>query len=77
MSKELTELEITTLNNVLHIIENQFDESLEATANVFDHDDEYVDFEVHFEDETYEQMKICRADLSSNKTDKEIAEEVS
>jgi hypothetical protein len=76
MAKSLTAKETERLSDALAIVEKQFDD--DATADVFDYDDEYVDIQVDFndEDDTYEQMKVERSLLSSDKTAKEIANEI-
>jgi len=74
---DFTSKELDVLTEVLNFFESQFDSELDAIAEVFDADDEYVDIEVTMNDDTTEQFKLERELLNGKLSAKAIAETIS
>jgi len=74
--KDFTSEELEVLIEVLTSVENQFDSELCALAEVFDHDEEWIDVEVNLDDGTSEQYKIERCLLGQGLTPRAIAETI-
>ena len=70
---ELTEKEEEVLIEVLDAFEEQFDGGV---GELFSFDDEWVDIQIDFDDDSYEQFKLERALLSSGKPIKDIADSI-
>ena len=73
---ELTDVEQEKLIEVLTCIEDSFEADLDALAQVFDNDAEWVDVEVELSDGLAEQFKIERCLLSQEISPLEIAESI-
>ena len=73
----LTITETYMLSEVLDIFEKKFAKKDEAISSVFDYDDEYVDIEILFADDSTEQFAVERSQLSSKKSAKEVASTIS
>jgi len=73
---DFTTKELDVLNETLTCLENQFDSELEAMANVFDGDEDWIDIEIQLNDDTSEQFKIERSLLSQKMSPIEIANSV-
>jgi len=70
---ELSKKEESKLCQVLTHLENQFEDELEALANVFNMDENGIDLEVQLSDGETEQMFISMELLKSDEDAKEIA----
>jgi hypothetical protein len=71
----LTTKEEGVLKQVLDYLEGQFDKELDAFVEVYDYDDEFVDIQVTLDNE-FENYKLDRAELSGDKSSKQIAMEI-
>ena len=72
----LNEKEHNKLSEILTCIEKQFDAELDAIAEVFNVDENGIDIEVKFDDDTSEQMFIEMKLLKSDSDAEEIAGQI-